>query len=166
MIMLKRSMIVVAFLAFSLSASVVFAQCACSAAPVATATYAPTTTYYAPEAYTYTSNYAPTTAYYAPETYTSYYVPTTTYYAPETYTSYYAPTTAYYAPTTAYYPSVYTSYYAPTTAYYSPYVAYAPVAGAAVVASPYTRVGASVYGTPKVYVRGEPVRNAWRAITP
>jgi hypothetical protein len=150
--MRTRSIVIVMFLVFSLTASVVFAQCGCGAAT----SYVPTTTYYAPE--TYTSYYAPTTAYYAPETYTSYYVPTTTYYAPET-TSYYAPTTAYYAP------SVYTSYYTPTTAYYTPYVAYAPVAGAAVVA-PYSRVGASVYGTPKVYVRGEPVRNAWRALTP
>lgn len=160
--MRTRSIAIVTFLAFSLTASVVFAQCGCGAAtsyvPVApsyTANYVPTTTYYAPE--TYTSYYAPTTAYYAPEAYTSYYAPTTTYYAPETYTSYYAPTTAYY-------PSVYTSYYTPTTAYYTPYVAYAPVAGA--VVAPYSRVGASVYGTQKVYVRGEPVRNAWRALTP
>jgi hypothetical protein len=150
--MCTRSIAIVTFLAFSLTASVVFAQCGCGAAT----SYVPTTTYYAPQAYT--SYYAPTTAYYAPEAYTSYYVPTTTYYAPETYTSYYAPTTAYYAP------SVYTSYYTPTTAYYTPYVAYAPVAGA--VVAPYSRVGASVYGTPKVYVRGEPVRNAWRALTP
>lgn len=141
--MCTRSIAIVTFLAFSLSASVVFAQCGCGAATVAPS---------------YTASYVPTTTYYAPETYTSYYAPTTAYYAPETYTSYYAPTTAYYAP------SVYTSYYTPTTAYYTPYVTYAPVAGA--VVAPYSRVGASVYGTPKVYVRGEPVRNAWRALTP
>ena len=72
--MCTRSIAIVTFLAFSLSASVVFAQCGCGAATVApsyTASYVPTTTYYAPE--TYTSYYAPTTAYYAPETYTSYY---------------------------------------------------------------------------------------------
>jgi len=146
--MCSRSITIVAFLAFSLTASVVFAQCGCGAA-----------TSYAPVAPSYTTNYVPTTTYYAPETYTSYYAPTTTYYAPETYTSYYAPTTAYYAP------SVYTSYYTPTTAYYSPYVTnYAPVAGPA--GAYYGRVGASIYGTPKVYVRGEPVRNTWRALTP
>jgi hypothetical protein len=27
-------------------------------------------------------------------------------------------------------------------------------------------VGSSVYGTPKVYVPGQPVRNVWRAVTP
>lgn len=102
------------------------------------------------------------------ETYTSYYVPTTTYYAPESYATYYAPTTTYYAPAayTSYYaPAAYTSYYAPTTAYYTPYAAYSPVVAAPYVTY-YGSAGASVYGTPKVYVRGEPVRNALRALTP
>ncbi len=145
--MCARSIVPVTFLAFILTASTVFAQCGCGL-----------TTTYMPVAPSYTTYYAPTTAYYVPEIYTSYYVPTTTYYAPETYTTYYAPTTAYYAP------SVYTSYYAPATSYYAPYVSYAPVAAPYVTY--YGRVGESIYGTPKVYVRGEPVRNAWRAITP
>ena len=97
---------------------------------------APVTTYYAP---------APVTAYYAPAPVTTYYAPApvTTYYAPAPVTAYYAP-----APVTSYYAPV-TSYYAPTTAYYAP----------AVVASPY-------YVRAKVYVRGEPVRNFFRAATP
>ena len=103
---------------------------------------APVTTYYAPAT---TAYYAPaTTAYYAP-TVTSYYAPdTTAYYAPAPVTSYYAP-----APVTAYYALPVTAYYgpAPVTAYYG---------GVGVVASPY------VVRT-RVYVRGEPVRNFFRA---
>lgn len=30
----------------------------------------------------------------------------------------------------------------------------------------YNTTGWSIYGTPKVYVPGQPVRNLWRAITP
>lgn len=152
MSMFKRSIAGVLFLGLALIASPVFAQCGCgvatstyvSAAPSYTSYYVPTTTYYAPESYN--AYYAPTTAYYAPESYTTYYAPTTTYYAPVPYATYYAPTTAYYAA-------------APYTTYYSP------------VAQPYyvgyrDAIGPSIYGTPKVYVRGEPVRNALRAITP
>jgi hypothetical protein len=61
------------------------------------------------------------------------------YYAPATYATYYTP---------------YTSYYTPTTSYYA--AAYVP----------YGVVGSSIYGTAKVYVPGEPVRNTLRAITP
>ncbi len=146
--MRARSIAPLTFLAFILAASTVFAQCGCGA----------TTTTYMPVAPTYTAYYAPATVYYPAETYTSCYVPTTTYYAPEVYTSYYTPATTYYAP------AAYTSYYTPTTAYYTPYVTYAPVATPYVTY--YGRVGSSVYGTPKVYVRGEPVRNALRTITP
>jgi len=85
-----------------------------------------------------------------------------TYYAPATYVTSYMPATpqvAYYAPVarpyvTTYYAQVarpYAAYYAPVA---RPYVAY------------YGRAGWSIYGTPKVYVPGEPVRNVVRAVTP
>jgi hypothetical protein len=86
------------------------------------------------------------------------------YYAPvaEPYVAAYTPYVASYAP--------YTAYYSPYAAYHSPYVAsYAPYAAYAPVVRPYGYYGApgwSAYGTPKVYVRGEPVRNALRAATP
>jgi hypothetical protein len=120
--------------------STVLAQCSCAAPQ----------TVYAPVDAGYTT-------YYAPASNVAYYAPTTTaYYAPAT-TAYYAPTTtAYYAPTTTY-----ASYYAPVatpyTTYYAPATTY--VAG-------YGVVGSSVYGTPKVYVPGEPVRNLIRRNTP
>jgi len=68
--------------------------------------------------------------------------PVATYYAPG------VPVTTYYAPSATYYaPSVpVATYYAPavtTTYYYSPYIV-----------------------RPKVYVRGQPIRNVLRAITP
>ena len=62
-------------------------------------------------------------------------------------TSYYAPTTTYYSssvPVTTYYGSTATSYYSPYTTYY---------------AQP-------VIVSPKVYIPGQPVRNAVRAVTP
>jgi hypothetical protein len=67
-------------------------------------------------------------------------VPVTTYYGP----SPRVPVTTYYAPVTRYYAPV-TTYYAPAvTAYYSP----------------------AYIVRPKVYVRGQPIRNVLRAITP
>ena len=107
----------------------------------------------------YTAYYAPTTTYYAPSSCSSCTTATTSYYAPASYVANYAPTTAYYAP--------YTTYYAPTTAYYAPapYTTYyAPGMRASVV--PYARSGESIYGTPKIYVQGEPLRNVWRAVSP
>jgi hypothetical protein len=110
-------------------------------------------TYYAPAPVT--SFYAPaTTAYYAPATTAYYAPPVTSYYAPETTAYYAAPVTSYYAPVpvTAYYAPPVTSYYAPApyTAYYGPSVGVGVVAGPVVVRS-------------RVYVRGEPVRNFFRA---
>jgi hypothetical protein len=67
--------------------------------------------------------------------------PRTTYLAPA------APRVAYYVPVA----QPYTASFAPAA---QPRVAYYGVAGW------------SLYGTPKVYVPGEPVRNVWRAITP
>ncbi|HEX4146110.1 MAG TPA: hypothetical protein VHY91_21590 [Pirellulales bacterium] len=90
-----------------------------------------------------TSNYAPVTTYYAPEVV----VPTTTYYSPVPTTTYYAPavvpTTTYYAP--AVIPT--TTYYAPTTAYYAPVY------------------GRTYYYSPAPLVPGQPIRNAFRAMT-
>jgi hypothetical protein len=101
-----------------------------------TSYYAPTTAYYA----------TPVTSYYTPA-YTSYYTPTYTSYYTPTYTSYYAPTyTSYYSTSVA---TPVTSYYAPVTTYYSPAV-----------------VGSSIYGTPRAYVPGQPVRNVLRSVLP
>ena len=79
---------------------------------------------------------------------------------------------SYYASPVAYAPAPYVSYYAPPvpyTAYYSPYVAYSPYAAYAPV-MPYRAYygvpGWSMYGTPRFYVPGEPVRNVVRAVTP
>ena len=71
------------------------------------------------------------------------------------YATYYAPTAAYFAPV-------------PFVDYYAPPVAYTTYYGPTVVAYPthYARLGWSVFGTPKVYVAGQPVRNVLRAITP
>ena len=80
--------------------------------------------------------------------------------------------TAYCTPTVANYPPApYATCYTPATpqaAYYAPlakpYATYVPVA------RPYSAyhgtAGWSIYGTPKVYVPGEPVRNVLRAVTP
>jgi hypothetical protein len=92
--------------------------------------------------------------------------------APVPLAAYYAP-----APAVAYGPVVATSYYAPQAVYYSapapvPYYAAAPVATPYYVASPVPVAVAPVYYgpkvvvRPKVYVRGEPVRNVLRAVTP
>ena len=71
----------------------------------------------------------------------------TTYYAPVLYVDYYAPPVAY----TTYYPSPYVTYYGPTVAAYPAY---------------HVKPGWSVFGAPRVYVAGQPVRNVLRAITP
>ena len=142
--MLRRFFVVALAVVLGASASTVLAQCACgsvqlayaSAVPSYTAYYTPTVTYYAPE--TYVANYTPTS-------YVSYYpaaTPQVAYYAPVT-----GPYTAYYAPVA----QPYAAYYAPVA---QPYVAYYGVAGW------------SMYGTPKVYVPGQPVRNVVRAVTP
>jgi hypothetical protein len=126
----------------SLIAAPALAQCGCGGGQVA---------YYAPPAPAYTTYYAPAATYYAPASYVSYYAPApayTTYYAPAPYATYYAPATPY------------ATYYAPPV----PYATY--YAAPAYVAYPRVAVGPSIYGTPKVYVRGEPVRNALRAVTP
>jgi hypothetical protein len=138
--------IVLAVIALILSASTAFAQCGCSSQPA----YAPVVSGYA------TSYYAPQTAYYSPVSYASYYAPVA---APVSYTSYYAPAVAYA-------PAPYVSYYAPAApyaAYYSPYATYSPVVS---YRAYYGVPGWSMYGAPRVYVPGEPVRNALKAVTP
>jgi hypothetical protein len=90
-----------------------------------------------------------------------------------------APVAAYYAtgPVAAYSPVVATAYYAPPAAYYPapvPYYAASPVVApvpapyyaAAPVAVAPVYYGPAVVVRPKVYVRGEPVRNVLRAVTP
>jgi hypothetical protein len=52
---------------------------------------------------------------------------------------------------TTYYPSRYVTYYGPTVTVYPTY---------------YVRPGWSIFGAPRVYVAGQPVRNVLRAITP
>ncbi len=160
---MAKRLVVVAAVAVLSCASSALAQCACGVAE----------TVYAPAVSTYTVSYAPAltpTVTYYPSTV----APTVAYYPPATTTYYPAATTAYYAPTVAYYPAATTAYYAPRVTYYAaaPTVAYSPVVGSyttyygAPVAGPREVVGSSMYGTPKVYVSGEPVRNALRAITP
>ena len=139
-----RRFIPVAVVALLLSASAVYAQCGCSApaAPSYTSDYAPQVTYAAPVAYA--ASYAAPVAYAAPAPYVSYYA------APVAYTP--APYVAYYAP-----PVPYAAYYAPRPVYVpivAPYRAY------------YAVPGVSMYGTPRVYVPGEPVRNVLKAVTP
>jgi hypothetical protein len=141
--MCRRLAIAALVVALGLTVSTACAQCGCSYAP------------------SYTVGYAPSVAYYAPaEPYVTYYAPaascascaapaapscTSCCAAAPAYTAYYAPAYTY----SAYYPPAYTY-----SAYYAPaYVGY------------YGRPGWSVYGTPKVYVPGEPVRNVVRAIT-
>ena len=96
-----------------------------------------------------------------------------------------APITAYYGPAPMTYgPVVATSYYAPYAVRYAapvpyyaaapvvtPYYAAVPVATPYYVASPVAVPAPLYYGRPvvihpKVYVRGEPVRNVLRAVTP
>ena len=101
--------------------------------------------------------------YAASPSYTSYYAAPVAYAAPAPQVSYYAPPVAYaayYAP-----PVAYSAYYAapvPYAAYYAPAVAYGPVAVPYRVGYP----GRSMYGAPRIYVPGEPVRNTLKAITP
>jgi hypothetical protein len=96
----------------------------------------------------------PTQTTYAPvvSSQTAYYVPAATYYAPVPRVAYYAaPPVATYATYYAPAPQPYTTYYAPAP---QPYVAY------------YGALGSSIYGTPRVYMPGQPVRNVLRAVTP
>jgi hypothetical protein len=148
--------LVLSVVALILGSSSAFAQCGCGSAPVYT-TAEPT----------YSANYAPPVADYAPTPYVSYYAPAA---APVSYVSYYAPPVAYApAPYVSYYapaPS-YATYYSPApsyTTYYSPSVAYAPAVAPYRVL--YGVPGASIYGAPRVYVPGEPVRNTVKALTP
>lgn len=132
----------------------------------------PTTTFGAPGVVYETPVYgSATTTYYAPATTTFYAPPTTTFYAPAT-TAYYAPTTAYYAPAVTVAPTV--TYYAPVPAVVPMTTYYAPVVGNGVVVAAYTPamvatpyiVGRGSLGQPKVYVAGQPIRNAMRFVTP
>jgi hypothetical protein len=91
-------------------------------------------------------------------TYSTYYAFAAADYTPAPYVSYYAPPSA---------PVSYVSYYAPATpnlTYYRPYATYVPVV--APYRAYYGVPGVSMYGAPRVYVPGEPVRNALKAITP
>jgi hypothetical protein len=136
--------ITLAVIALLLSGSTAFAQCGCSAPPVVVSA-----------APSYSTYYAPAVADYTPAPYVSYYAPAA---APVSYVSYYAPAVA---------PAPYVTYYAPPApyvTYYSPRVTYAPVV--APYAAYYGRPGWSIYGAPRVYVPGEPVRNTLKAITP
>lgn len=91
------------------------------------------------------TTYSPTIAYYAP-------APQVTCYAPAT------PRVTYYAPVAQ------TQVAYCTPAAQSCVTSYAPAAQP--VVAYYGVAGVSIYGTPKVYVPGEPVRNVLRAITP
>jgi hypothetical protein len=139
-----RSFVTVAVIALILSGSTAFAQCGCSSPPV-----------YTPVAPSYTSYYVPAAVEYTPAPYVSYYAAPV---APVSYVSYYAPPVA---------PAPYVSYYAPAApyvTYYTPYTTYAPVV--APYRTYYGVPGASIYGAPRVYVPGEPVRNVLKAVTP
>ena len=127
-----------------LSGSTAYAQCGCNSQPVGVTV-----------ASSYSTYDAPSVADYTPAPYVSNYAPPA---APMPYVSYYSPPASYSA-------VPYVSYYAPATpyvTYYSP-----PVAPIAVPYQAYYGVpGVTVYGTPQVYVPGQPVRNVLRAITP
>ena len=151
-----------AVVALMLSGATAFAQCGCSSspesAPVATGAsyYAPATVNYAPAAYV--SNYAPVTVEYAPTAYIANY-------ARRRFTNRPWPT-----PATTLRPWLtplqpYVSYYAPA-APAVPYATYYAPAAPVVVPAYYGVPGWSVYGTPRVYVPGEPVRMQSRAVTP
>jgi hypothetical protein len=156
-IMHKRIVFLATCAVMGLAALPVFGQCGCGSAP----------TVYAPVASSETAYYpSPTVTYYAPATEVAYASPPTVAYYPSE-----ASTVTYYSPVA----QPYTTYYAPPVAqpyvtYYTPPVAqpyatyYAPAAPT--VVRPYGVVGENIYGAPKVYIRGEPVRNALRAITP
>ncbi len=144
--MCQRS-ITLAIIALTISGATVWADCGCGAQPV-----------YTSAAPSYSTYYAPATADYAPVSQVSYYAPVA---APMPYVSYYAP-----AP--VYAPAPYVTYYAPPVVavpyatYYAPPVAYAPVAVPYRVL--YGVPGRSIYGTPRVYVPREPVRNTLKAV--
>jgi hypothetical protein len=144
----------------ALAAAICFAQTA--AAQDLVRVYAPETIPYIGTTTNYgygvtpvyrSSNYAPaTTTYYAPEVA----LPTTTYYAPGVVAPAVVPTTTYYAP--------YTTYYAPAAAVV-PYTSYY---GAAPVYTSYYApryYGRAYYYAPAPLVPGQPVRNAFRAMT-
>jgi len=137
--------IALAAIGLVLSGSAAFAQCGCSSPPVYT-TVAPS----------YSTYYAPAAVDYAPVSYV-------TSYAPPAAVSY----VTYYSPPVVSAPAPYVTYYAPPApyvTYYSPSVTYAPVVTPYPVY--YGRPGWSIYGTPRLYVPGEPVRNTVRAVTP
>jgi hypothetical protein len=115
--------------------------CASSARAQCSCGLSPT---YAPVAPSYSTSYAPVVVDYAPVTYATYYAAPAAY-APAPYVSYYAPPVSY-------------------AAYYAPSVAVAPVV--APYRAYYGVPGWSMYGTPRVYVPGEPVRNTLKAVTP
>lgn len=158
--MFGRSLVVVAVVMLGPSVSMVLGQCGCGSVPTVNMPAAPS----------YTTYYTPTVAEYAPAPYVVNYAPTpyVANYSPASYVANYAP-----APYVVNYAlTPYIANYAPAT----PYVSYyAPVAQRNAVYSPpaaqpyvtsYVPVGSSIYGTPKVYAPGEPVRNVLRAITP
>lgn len=127
---------------------------------------APVTTYYGSS----TWQPAPVTTVVPPTAVTTYMpapasVPVTTYQPITTYrpVTQYQPTTTY-RPVTSYQPM---TTYQPTTAY-RPVTVYRPTVDAPPVAVPVNAipVGPEVIVRPKVYVRGQPLRNMFRAITP
>ena len=150
--MYRQCAVLAVAIVIGLIASTVLAQCNCG--PVAT-TPAPVVpspaTYSAPASHvTHYSPVTPHITYYAapavPTPHVTYYAP------PRPHVTYYAPPrphVAYYAPPIA--PRPYVTYYAPPV---RPYVAY------------YGTPGWSVFGAPRVYVPGQPVLNALRAVTP
>ena len=82
-------------------------------------------------------------------------------YTPAPYVSYYAPPVAYTPRRTL----VITRAAVPRVTYYArPAVAYAPVVPSYRVY--YAVPGVSIYGMPRVYVPGEPVRNVGKAVLP
>ena len=155
---MSQRLVMAAALGFLLSGSYAYGQCGCGAAPVATSAAPTYSAYYAAPADNYPA--ATYSTYYAPAatTYTAAYAPVVSS-GPVAYTSYYAPA--------AYAPAPYTTYYAPAVPYATNYAPYAVAAPAAVPYRAYYGVpGWSAYGTPRLYVPGEPVRNALRAVTP
>ncbi len=142
--MCKQLFLVTTTIGMSFFASTVFAQCGCGAVQ----------TTYAPVAASYSAYYPSTVTYYAPAQQVTYApVAPVTYYAPVT------PQVTYYAPAA---PSYTTYYAAPAVQPYATY--YAPAVQPTAVY--YGVPGRSIYGTPRVYMPGQPVRNVWRAIVP
>jgi hypothetical protein len=123
-----------------LFASAAFGQCGCALPQ----------TVYMPVAPSYSAYYPSTVTYYGAEPQVTYYAPSepqVTYYAPaaSSYVTYYA------APAVSGYTTYYGSTVTPYTTYYAPVVYYG---------------NTSVYGIPRVYVPGQPVRNVLRAVGP